>query len=103
MALRNIVALRGVVLQQVRKHLGGSQVVDSDDFVALDVYKRQAHGRQNRLLFVFPDAGGKTFDHRSDTSISCVDVYKRQHQAHEDLHGIGDHAGPAARTSASAA
>ena len=34
-ALRNIVALRGVVLQQVREHLGGSQVVDGDDFVAL--------------------------------------------------------------------
>ena len=34
-ALRNIVALRGVVLQQVREHLGGGQVVDGDDFVAL--------------------------------------------------------------------
>ncbi len=34
-ALRNIVALRGVVLQQVREHLRRSQVVDGDDFVAL--------------------------------------------------------------------
>ena len=34
-ALRNIVALRGVILQKMRKHLGGGQVVDGDDFVAL--------------------------------------------------------------------
>ena len=35
MALRDVVALRGVVLQQVREHLRGRQVVDGDDFVAL--------------------------------------------------------------------
>ena len=34
MTLRNIVALRGVVLQQMRQHLGGSQVVDGDNLVA---------------------------------------------------------------------
>ena len=33
-ALRNVVALRGVVLQQMREHLGGSQVVDGDNLVA---------------------------------------------------------------------
>ena len=35
MALRDVVALRGVVLQQMGKHLRGRQVVDGDDFVAL--------------------------------------------------------------------
>ena len=35
MALSSVVALSGVVLQQMSQHLGGSQVVDSDDFEAL--------------------------------------------------------------------
>ena len=34
-ALSSVVALGGVVLQQVSQHLGGSQVVDGDNFVAL--------------------------------------------------------------------
>ncbi len=35
MALRNVVALGRVILQQMRQHLSRGQIVDGNDFVAL--------------------------------------------------------------------